>query len=69
MACSEHSDIDIAVKGTDAATYFALWRDLEQLCPDWLIDLRDINQPSHFANRICQYGELIHVGSNLESMN
>gem|GEM_PF-4803336 len=31
MACSEHLDIDIAFEGTDAATYFALWHDLQQV--------------------------------------
>jgi len=56
----DHSDIDIAVSGTDAASYFALWRDLEAACPQWPIDLREINQPSHFANTIREYGELIY---------
>jgi len=41
-----HSDIDIAVAGSDAATYFALWRDLEAACPNWFIDLREINHNS-----------------------
>jgi predicted nucleotidyltransferase len=56
----DHSDIDIAVAGTDAATYFALWRDLEAACPTWAIDLREINQPSHFANTVRQTGELVY---------
>lgn len=54
------SDIDIAVAGTDAAAYFALWRDLEAACPSWVIDLREINQPSHFANTVRQLGELVY---------
>ncbi len=57
-----HSDIDISVAGTDAVTYFALWRDLETACPGWPIDLREINQPSHFTNTVCQQGELIYAG-------
>jgi hypothetical protein len=63
MACSEHLDIDIAFEGTDAATYFALWHDLQQVCPDWAIDLRDINQPSHFADTVRQWEELIYKSS------
>ena len=55
-----HSDLDIAVAGTDAATYFALWRDLEAACPEWLIDLREINQPSPFASTVRQFGELVY---------
>ncbi|MGD1858900.1 MAG: nucleotidyltransferase domain-containing protein [Leptolyngbyaceae cyanobacterium] len=54
-----HSDIDIAVAGTDAATYFALWRDLEAACPNWAIDLREINQPCRFADIVRQTG--VHV--------
>jgi len=60
----DHSDIDIAVSGTDAATYFALWRDLEAACPDWFIDLREINQPSHFTDSVRQTGELIYESSS-----
>ena len=55
-----HSDIDIAVRGTDAKTYFALWRDLEAACPQWAIDLREINQPCHFTDMVCQTGELVY---------
>ncbi|WP_448563129.1 nucleotidyltransferase domain-containing protein [Trichothermofontia sp.] len=64
---SDRSDIDIAVAGTDAATYFALWRDLETACPDWLIDLREINQPCHFSDTVRQTGELIYDASNCYS--
>lgn len=56
------SDIDVAVEGTDAASYFALWRDLEQACPRWVIDLRELNThtPSHFATTVRQLGELVY---------
>jgi len=54
------SDIDIAVGGTDASTYFALWRDLETACPNWAIDLREINQPCHFTDIVRQTGELVY---------
>jgi predicted nucleotidyltransferase len=56
----DHSDIDIAVVGTDAATYFALWRDLEAACPVWCIDLREMNQLSHFTDTVRQSGELVY---------
>lgn len=56
----DYSDIDVAVSGTDAATYFDLWRDLEAACPGWVIDLREINQLSHFTNIVRQTGELIY---------
>lgn len=57
---SDRSDIDIAVVGTNAATYFALWRDLEAACPTWAIDLREINQPCHFTDIVRQTGELVY---------
>ncbi|MFH7241714.1 MAG: nucleotidyltransferase domain-containing protein [Spirulina sp.] len=60
----DHSDIDIAVAGTDAATYFALWRDLESACPDRLIDLREINHPSHFSDMVRRTGELVYESSS-----
>ncbi len=53
----DHSDIDVA--GTDAAPYFALWRDLETACPDRCIDLREINKLGHFTDRVRQTGELV----------
>lgn len=58
------SDIDIAVVGTDAATYFALWRDLETACSDWPLDLREINHPNHFADTVRQTGELVYESSS-----
>lgn len=60
----DHSDIDIAVVGTDAATYFALWRDLESACPDWFIDLREVNDSSHFADTVRRTGELVYESSS-----
>jgi len=60
----QDSDVDIAVTGTDAASYFALWRDLEAACPQWFIDLREINEPSTFADLVRQTGELIYESSN-----
>jgi predicted nucleotidyltransferase len=63
----ERSDIDIGVVGTDAATYFALWRDLEAACPDWAIDLREINQPCHFTDTVRQTGELVYESQSIST--
>ena len=60
----QHSDIDIAVAGTDAATYFAVWRDLEAVCSNWLIDLREINPPSHFTDIVLQSGKLVYESTS-----
>jgi len=61
----DRSDIDIAVAGTNAATYFALWRDLEAACPNWAIDLREImNQPCHFTDTVRQTGELVYESTS-----
>lgn len=54
------SDIDVAVVGTDAATYFDLWRELEAACTGWMIDLREINTPSHFTDVVHLTGELVY---------
>ncbi|MEO0407373.1 MAG: nucleotidyltransferase domain-containing protein [Cyanobacteria bacterium P01_A01_bin.135] len=54
------SDIDIAVVGTDAAAYFDLWRDLEAVYTDRMVDLREIDVPSHFANVVRETGELVY---------
>jgi len=54
------SDIDVAVKGTNAEEYFALWHELNEAAPDWEIDLREINLPSHFADTVQQRGELVY---------
>ena len=58
------SDIDIAVKGIDAAGFFALWRDLEEAIPDWAVDLRDLVPGSHFARRVQDGGRLIYDREN-----
>lgn len=60
-----NSDIDVAVEGTDAETYFAFWRDLERICFNWMIDLREINTPSHFTETIKQQGELVYERPDL----
>ena len=54
------SDVDIGVVGITAEDYFALWRELEAALPEWLIDLRDISEPSFFADRVQKTGLLIY---------
>jgi len=57
---SSHSDIDVAVEGTNIEQYFSLWHELDDALPAWFIDLRDISTPSHFADTVRQTGELIY---------
>jgi len=54
------SDIDIAVEGTTAEAYFAVWRDLERVLTDWMVDVREINDDSPFATRIRESGMVIY---------
>lgn len=58
------SDVDIAVEGIAAQAYTTLWRALEEALPEWNIDLRDISQPSPFADLIRQTGLLIYERKN-----
>jgi predicted nucleotidyltransferase len=54
------SDIDIALEGTTAADYFAVWRDLERALPEWAVDVREIADSSPFADLIHEIGMLIY---------
>lgn len=58
------SDIDIALEGTTAADYFAVWRDLEQALPEWIIDVREITGHSPFADLIRDTGVLVYERTN-----
>jgi predicted nucleotidyltransferase len=58
------SDIDVAVEGTNAEQYFALWHELNDAAPDWVIDLREIDRPSYFADTVRQRGELVYERKN-----
>jgi len=48
------------LEGTTAAEYFAAWRDLEYALPDWTVDVREITDPSPFADRVRETGVLIY---------
>jgi uncharacterized protein len=64
------SDIDIAVAGRlSAEDYFALWRALECVVGYRTIDLVDLGQDVHFADRVRNQGMLIyeHSDSDAES--
>ena len=54
------SDVDIAIEGGSAEDYFALWRDLEEALPNWLIDLRDLPPDTRFTQQVYQKGEKIY---------
>jgi predicted nucleotidyltransferase len=54
------SDIDLAVEGLNADGYFKLWHEFTEAAPGWFIDLREIDQPSYFAESVRLRGELIY---------
>jgi predicted nucleotidyltransferase len=58
------SDIDVALEGTTATEYFAVWRDLERALPGWTVDVREITDPSPFASLIRKTGVLIYERTN-----
>jgi len=62
-----HSDVDVAIEGLGPADYFSIWRAIEEAAPGWAIDLRDITQPSEFAERVQSTGKLIYERVNQTS--
>ncbi len=54
------SDVDLAVEGGSAEDYFALWRELQEAIPGWLIDLRDLPSGTLFTHRVHETGEKIY---------
>ena len=54
------SDVDVAIEGLGGADYFPVWKAIEDAAPEWVIDVRDITQPSDFADRIRERGKLIY---------
>lgn len=58
------SDVDVGIEGLGVEDYFAVWRAIERAAPDWLIDVRDITQPSDFAERVKATGKLIYERSD-----
>lgn len=54
------SDVDVAVEGLGVADYFSIWRAIEEAAPGWTIDVRDITQPSEFAERVRATGKTVY---------
>jgi predicted nucleotidyltransferase len=54
------SDVDVAVEGLGVADYFPIWKAIEDAAPEWAIDVRDITQPSDFADRVRERGKLVY---------
>ena len=55
------SDVDVALEGElDAATYFAVWRELERAVGDWAIEVVQLGPDLHFAASVRQRGELVY---------
>ena len=68
------SDVDVAIEGRlGAEDYFALWRELERAAAGWLLEVVELDQSIHFANRVRKEGALIYErpddnsGSDAES--
>jgi predicted nucleotidyltransferase len=55
------SDVDVAIEGDlSAEAYFALWRELERAIPGRPVEIVELRQGLHFAERVRQTGELIY---------
>ena len=54
------SDVDVAIEGLGVADYFPIWKAIEDAAPEWVIDVRDITQPSAFGERVRATGKLIY---------
>lgn len=55
------SDVDIALEGDlDAATYFGVWRALEEAASDWEIEVIELGPDLRFAASVRERGELVY---------
>jgi predicted nucleotidyltransferase len=55
------SDVDIALEGDlDAATYFAVWRALEQEAVGWALEVIELGPDLHFAASVRERGECVY---------
>ena len=61
------SDVDVAIEGLGVADYFPIWRAIEEAAPGWTIDVRDITQPSDFAERVRATGKTVYERVNQTS--
>ena len=61
------SDVDVAIEGLGVADYFSIWRAIEEAAPGWTIDVRDITQPSDFAERVRATGKTVYERVNQTS--
>jgi predicted nucleotidyltransferase len=54
------SDIDIGVEGADMALCLDIWRDLERVVTEWLLDVRSLDRDDLFVERVRQKGEVVY---------
>lgn len=54
------SDVDIGVEGATMARCFDIWRDLEEIVPEWPLDVRALEAQDPFSERVRQKGELVY---------
>ena len=57
------SDIDLGVEGADMAVCFRLWRELEQVVTDWMLDVRALEDDDPFSRRVRLKGEVVYEGT------
>ncbi len=62
-----NSDIDIGLEGTKATFHFDVWRDLEKIIKDWMLDVRFLDPEDPFSERVRQKGELIYECQTTDS--
>lgn len=62
------SDVDVAIEGRlSAEDYFALWRELERVAGYRPIDLVELDQSPHFADRIREQGMVIYAHTDSDA--
>ncbi len=54
------SDVDLAIAGGTAEDYFALWQELQEALPYWLVDLRDLPPGAQFTERVYTTGKRLY---------
>lgn len=62
------SDVDVAIEGRlSAEDYFTLWRELERVAEYRPIDLVELDQSPHFADRIREHGMVIYAHTDSDA--
>ncbi|MEZ4714136.1 MAG: nucleotidyltransferase domain-containing protein [Caldilineaceae bacterium] len=54
------SDVDIGIEGANAEEYFGAWAAFEELLPQVVIDIRDVDALTSFGQAIMRTGIMIY---------